>query len=676
MDLLRSSPRKRPALSLFSILLTVTHVKMESLVMKHLISKTMTAVPVLALALAVGGCGSSSSDDEMMPMGPTPEQKAQMECEDMGGRYESDGSCTSAEDLIAEAAERAAAAACTAAGGRVESDGSCTPAADVMAEAAREECTAAMGRYNADGSCTSAEELVEEARMACTDDGGRFEDDESCTPASVLATTAAAGTKAMAIGAEGMQTTDAGLGGSARSDTDGTATAGDATDDPYTLTISRDHDGTEIKIVDPGLAGDDDPKFTQAMDLGGGATMHTRTADDDGNMMEVVEVVVVETDIEPPEAVEFAKFETADGMTPQALNANAAGANATGDDAVAFDPGAVLASTDPTQAAVLANMMSPEFAAAVGESVMHTFTREIEDDTTTDVDESRDAAEFAGTYNGAPGTYKCVDAAADCTVTVNGEGELIGASDGWLFTPDKGAMSDQPDYDYLAYGFWLKKTLKKKTDADDETTYNEVETFTMATGIAVSASGDTAAGGIGSVEGTASYEGGARGVYVKNVTDNQGEVVSATSGDFSADVMLNASFAGGDVPANNQLTVGGMITDFVLSGGEANDWAVTLGLADFGGRATDGTAVPGESPATAASATNTFSGVATGDAAAAAGSWSGAFYGAAGSGIDHDNDAATDAINQAPSAVLGEFNANFTDGTTAGAFGATGALDE
>ena len=38
--------------------------------------------------------------------------------------------------------------------------------------------------------------------------------------------------------------------------------------------------------------------------------------------------------------------------------------------------------------------------------------------------------------------------------------------------------------------------------------------------------------------------------------------------------------------------------------------------------------------------------------------------------FDDDGDPDTAGINQTPAAVLGEFNANFTDGTTAGAFGA------
>ena len=83
------------------------------------------------------------------------------------------------------------------------------------------------------------------------------------------------------------------------------------------------------------------------------------------------------------------------------------------------------------------------------------------------------------------------------------------------------------DADYLHYGFWLKKT----TDADGATTYNEVETFAEATGFAA-----TVGDGLDDVTGTAMYKGGSVGVYVKNVLDDQANIVSATSGHFSADV--------------------------------------------------------------------------------------------------------------------------------------------
>ena len=46
------------------------------------------------------------------------------------------------------------------------------------------------------------------------------------------------------------------------------------------------------------------------------------------------------------------------------------------------------------------------------------------------------------------------------------------------------------------------------------------------------------------------------------------------------------------------------------------------------------------------------------------------FHGPAGS-VDHDGDPDTPPVaNTKPAAVTGEFNANFTDGTAAGGFGA------
>ena len=303
---------------------------------------------------------------------------------------------------------------------------------------------------------------------------------------------------------------------------------------------------------------------------------------------------------------------------------------------------------------------SDAFKAGTAATLMFARAQEATDDVPAVV-----AFETAGTYNGAPGTYKCAaTGSADCTVTLDAKGKItaIGVDDDWIFTPDAGATSDVADAEYLHYGFWLMRT----TDADGATTYNEVETFADATGFG----DETAAAGIGVVTGSATYEGGSVGVYVKNVLDDQANIVSATSGHFSADVELTANFGGGGVPANDQFTIGGKITKFVLQNGEVNDWAVGLGLADFGGRAEDakiGETRPGSTYA------SMFKGVATGDSTAVAGSWNGMFHGEAGQ-IDHDNDAAelvsTPLVNTPPAAVTGEFNANFTDGTAAGGFGA------
>ena len=134
-------------------------------------------------------------------------------------------------------------------------------------------------------------------------------------------------------------------------------------------------------------------------------------------------------------------------------------------------------------------------------------------------------------------------------------------------------------------------------------------------------------------------------MYVKNVLDNQGGIVSATSGHFSADVELTANFGGGNVIANDQFTIGGEITGFVLQYGEANDWAVKLGLADFS--VTEGKKT---SPANPSPGSGLHEYVQTVwlqvTSTAAAGSWNGmpSTVPRRGAAIDHDADPDTPGI--------------------------------
>ena len=140
--------------------------------MKHLIPKTMTAVPVLALALAVGGCGSSSDDDGGMPMEPTADEiraEKMMACTDAGGRFNADDTCTTAAELAEEA----------------------RMAGELAGRQAQ--CEADDGRWNSDNTCTSAAELLVEAEMACEAGNGRWNDDDTCTDAAGLMVEAAPG---------------------------------------------------------------------------------------------------------------------------------------------------------------------------------------------------------------------------------------------------------------------------------------------------------------------------------------------------------------------------------------------------------------------------------------------------------------------------------------------------
>ncbi len=452
--------------------------------------------------------------------------------------------------------------------------------------------------------------------------------------ALVAAATKAAGTKEMAIAAEAGQgpgqnpaNPDAGLGGSNRVNADGTpdtADSPDAADDPYGLEISRDRDGTEVKITDLGMAGMDDPKFMQAMDLGGGTTMHVRTmeADAAGNVEE--EVVVVTTDIEAPKAVAFAKFESdAAGMTPQALNGRKDSTDLPDD-------------SNPADSLIIVNENLEHVSADSFSSSSGTGTINFKGATPAAGDTPAVEAETVrGTFNGAMGTYTCRGGSGGCTVTItDGKLSAIGSETQWVFTPDEGATSDQPDYDYLHYGFWLKKTTK-----DGETTYNEVETF-AGSSLAASSGSE-----LDTVSGSASYEGGATGVYVRNVNDAEGKH-SATSGHFTADASLMVYFSGTSIAQDKHNTVTGTIDNFELSGGELNDWSVAL----------DGAR---------ASGANMITGMAKGGGDE--GTFSGTFYGTTPETPSTTDDAT---YRVAPGSVAGEFDANFKNGSVAGGFGA------
>ncbi|MDD9990742.1 MAG: hypothetical protein OXP75_02990 [Rhodospirillales bacterium] len=399
-----------------------------------------------------------------------------------------------------------------------------------------------------------------------------------------------------------------GLGGQAATDAGTGAGA-------YSLDIKRDRDGTTVTVsVQEGAAADpdEDEKFMLAMDLGGGNTMLTRTmdADDDGNV--VTEVAIISTDIEAPKATAFAM------VAGQELNARDldSGEDADGDGTSTNDFTAltVVAGTDDAN---LPLIMSSAFRS----STQAVLSFDFDDTSTATMDE---ADEVRGTYNGAPGTYRC-NGTALCTVNIDSEGEISGIGTGWVFTPDEeDATSDVADAAYLSYGFWLKKT----TDADGVVTYDEIAPFAMANGMVATT---------GTVTGKAEYEGGATGVYVHNeLSEGGGTIESRTAGHFTAEASLMAYFGEDDeVAAVKHNTVTGTIDSFMLSGGEDQDWSVALkgGIDTTAFSITDGTANGGGTE----------------------GSLSGQFYGEA---------------DTLPAAVTGEFNANFSNGSVAGAFGA------
>ena len=458
----------------------------------------------------------------------------------------------------------------------------------------QEMCETDGGRWNADMTCTSAAELEAE-RMAME-------------AARIAAATKAAETKAEAIGNEAT--------GSAVAPFDS-----ETGTENYAVTAVYEDGAVAVKIAVPG-ADMDAPAFMRAGSLpaieGWGGSMHTLGPNSDGE----TEIVGVYTDIATPKPTEFAM------AYPLDLSIN------TDNDSPTVTHEALAITGGATGNAGMVE--SPSFRAS-GAAVL-TFNAIVDDDTATpNVDESAPAFETMATFDGAPGTIKCnADSGALCTVSLDADGKVINAGAGWIFTPAAGAMVDVPDANYLYYGFWLKKTEK-----DGATTYNAVQTFTGGAGVLTFPPTE-----MENVSGTASYEGGAAGVYVKKTFTADGMIDTATSGTFTANVGLTAYFGGGDVAVNKQYSVEGRVSDFALSGGEENAWSVNL-KADF------------------ESAENAFSGTANGGGDEAA--WNGAFYGVPEVTPD-EGDVATAKL--APAGMVGEFNANFANGHVAGAFGA------
>lgn len=444
----------------------------------------------------------------------------------------------------------------------------------------------------------------------CEDDGGRFEDDGMCTSAEMLAAmvaaaTKSANTKTMAINAEGMQTS-----------TDGVDLGGTAGANPIDIA----HKDGAVSISVSRGADDDKVDFVKKADLTGadGSTgsMNELGPNDDG----VTEIAIVYTDIGAPKATAFRIVHDLDVNT-----------NTDNDD------------PDVTNEALEIDADNFGMVMLSGVSASSDGTLEydgaIEDDaTTSDVDESADAEMLMGSFDGAAGMYMCNTAGENtCTVVIT-DGK-VSETTNWVFTPADGATVDVADTDYLWYGVWLMKTAQD--DGSDE--YNDVQTF------AGSSLAD--ANNLADIDGDATYEGGAAGVYVRNVyvpsTTGEKELDHATSGHFTAKVNLTATFTGTSVPEDDHDTVKGTIDSFMLSGMEdASGWGVNVD-ADISG--------------------STFSGTAKGGGEGD-GSISGDFHG--NDTADTDNDPDTVEVAVGPKAMTGEFNAEFTNGSVAGGFGA------
>ena len=274
-------------------------------------------------------------------------------------------------------------------------------------------------------------------------------------------------------------------------------------------------------------------------------------------------------------------------------------------------------------------------------------------------------SQHRGTYFGASGTFKCAEDGG-CGISRKTGGStpfgvsLAASADNpvsWVFKPDADATMMVPDQDYMVFGAWLTTPDVASGTHRLGVFYNGMAPYAPATNAFTVAN---AAG----IRGSATYTGGAAGVYRNG----------AASGMFTADAMLTATFdADNDgAPDTGEYSISGRIDNFrgtdgvflgadtqatpndPTAGGE-NDWVVMLGSRAF--------TETGEITAAGAILGGTISGSADGVpwlTGTANGGWIGQLYGPS-----------TDADGPiAPSGVAGQFRARNASTSVVGAFGA------
>ena len=282
----------------------------------------------------------------------------------------------------------------------------------------------------------------------------------------------------------------------------------------------------------------------------------------------------------------------------------------------------------------------------MGADFTHSGTQDHTYDSVTD-----SAFTTRGTYDGAPGVYRCT---GTCTSTNDGDGSPSGLTGTWHFKPDAGAnaMAHQPDAAYLYYGWWVSK------DKDGMPT---------AASVFVGEMGDVEGGGTftdpTTIAGSATYAGSAAGKFALDYSRNALLNGTSDGGHFTADVELTAKFGATTAPNNGG--VSGTVDNFRLNdGSEDPGWSVTLHLAPWG--STGAFATPGaDVTETAADESLGTTWSIDGTSAPRSGTWNGQTYDEALA------PAAVDDGSNVPTTATGTFYSEFSDvGRMAGAFGA------
>ena len=254
------------------------------------------------------------------------------------------------------------------------------------------------------------------------------------------------------------------------------------------------------------------------------------------------------------------------------------------------------------------------------------------------VPDKSDAVYVRGTYDGAPGEYRCE---TGCSSRNDGMGSPTALVGTWTFTPDDGAMVSQPDANYLYFGWWLRKDKDGMPTA--ASAFHGVE-GTVAQAVTL---------GAAEMEGSATYAGKAAGKFaLSNPLEGTGD-----AGHFTADALLKATFGDG---AGAGIT--GMIDNF-MANDKSVPWSVELQSAEWGSAGAFATATTDVDTTEDNETLGTVWSI-DGNSAQESGRWGGQMYDEASSGDDDDG-------SNIPTTVTGTFQSEFSSlGRMVGAFGA------
>ena len=258
---------------------------------------------------------------------------------------------------------------------------------------------------------------------------------------------------------------------------------------------------------------------------------------------------------------------------------------------------------------------------------------------------------FRGTYDGAPGQFRCT---GTCTSTNDGMGGPSALSTGnWHFKPDANAMASTPDAHYLYYGWWVSK------DNDGDPTAASAFAGRVGTDPGDSTDGLDPADDLSTLTGSATYVGGAAGKFsLSNPLDSTGN-----GGHFTADAELSATFGSGATAG-----VTGTIDNFRLNDGSDDPgWSVSLHRAGIGAAGAISAPVDNAATTTVNEAMGTTWTIGE-NSGGRSGTWSGTMYDEAPGNTD---DTPPGDGSNIPTTVTGTFYSEFsTIGRMVGAFGA------